>query len=270
MAQSDASRALAEMHATLFDPSSMFSVSAVLAQLDEIEPSTRPDSVERGEVMHLRSFVEGKGGRAEESIRHGEVALRIEALHPFLSLKDRVGLHYSVARQAEQAGDCETAIPQYQAVLPLMEQLGTSLGGRLGTQQSLGYCLHEVKRFAEARHLNEATLAAAAALYGPDDPKLFSARTNLAENEYALGDHAAARRTLEALLADAAKARDDEVVDRVLFVLGVVAFEDGRRPEALAFMQRRLALAEASGETERVAAATRDLDVLRDKLSEAP
>lgn len=89
---------LAAIHAMVLDPAARFSVRAVLGELDGIEPRTAPDSSERGRVMQLRSFVENKGDRPEDSIRHGEEALRIEAMHPFLDLADRVSLHYAVAR----------------------------------------------------------------------------------------------------------------------------------------------------------------------------
>ena len=169
---------------------------AVLAELNGIEPLTGPDSAERGVVLRLRSFVEGKGGRAEDSIRHGEEALRLDAAHPFLQLTDRVSLHYGIARQAEAAGRCEAAIPHYRAVLPLLAENGTSLSGQLGTRQRLAFCLHEVGRFAEALQVNQALLADSRALFPPDDPQTFPARTNLAQNQYSLGDTEAARATL--------------------------------------------------------------------------
>ncbi len=265
-----AAERLAAIRALVFDPAATFSVRAVLAELDGIEPLTAPDSAGRGEVLRLRSFVEGKGGRADDSIRHGEEALRLDAAHPFLSLADKVSLQYGVARQAEAAGRCEAAIPHYRAVLPLLAANGTSLSGQLGTRQRLAFCLHEAGQFAEALQVNQALLADSRALFPPDDPKTFSARTNLAQNQYSLGQTAAARVTLEGLLADATRAQDAETTDTALFQLGVLAFEGGRADEAVGFMDRRLALARASGDATRIGAADRDFQTLHDKLADVP
>ena len=262
-----AAERLAAVHARVFDPNATFSVRAVLSELDDIEAVTTPGSRERGQILRLRSFVEEKGGRREDSIRHGEDALGIEATHPFLSLEDKVSLHYGIARQAEAAGRCAVAIPHYRAALPLMAENGTSPNGQLGTRQRLAFCLHEAGQFAEARRVNEALLADSRALLAPDDPRTFPARTNLAQNEYSLGDTAGARTTLESLLSDAERAQDAETIDTALFQLGVLAFEGGRASEALDFMDRRLALARASRDAARLAAAQRDLQTLHDKLS---
>ena len=102
-AADDTASRLAAIHARVLDPGSMFSVRAVLAELDGIEPLTAPDSAERGRVMQLRAFVENKGERAEDATRHGEEALRIEALHSFLDASDAMSLHYAMARQAEDS-----------------------------------------------------------------------------------------------------------------------------------------------------------------------
>ena len=78
-AADDTASRLAAIHARLLDAGSTFSVRAVLAELDGIEPLTAPNSAERGRVMQLRAFVETKGDRTEDATRHGEEALRIEA-----------------------------------------------------------------------------------------------------------------------------------------------------------------------------------------------
>ncbi len=97
--------------------------------------------------------------------------------------------------------------------------------------------------------------------------RTFTARINLAQNEYALGNAAAALTVLESLLADATEANDADIVDKSLFQLGVLAFEGKRRADALGFMERRLTLAREAGDPARIAAATEDLDVLHNKLS---
>lgn len=258
---------LTAIHTMVLDPTAKFSVRAVLGELDEIEPLTAPNSAERGRVMQLRSFVENKGERMEDSIRHGEEALRIEGLHPFLDLEDKVSLQYAIARQAERIGRCTTAISQYRAVLPLMAKNGVSTSGQLGTQQRLAFCLHEVGQFAEARQINQAILAEATTLFPSDESRTFTARLNLAQNEYALGHAAAAQTVLESLLTDTLKADDAEMTDQALFQLGVLAFEGGRPQEALDLMRRRLSLAQASSDPERIEAAKDALDVLHSKLS---
>ncbi len=172
-AADDTASRLAAIQARVLDPGSTFSLDAVLAELDQIESLTPPDSAERSRVMQLRSFVENKGDRAEDAIRHGRDALRIEALHPFLDPSDTMSLHYAIARQAEATGRCGEAIPHYRAALPLMAQVGASRTGVLGTRQRLAFCLHEARQFAEARQTNEAILAEAAALFPSDDPRTF-------------------------------------------------------------------------------------------------
>ena len=133
---------LLAIHTMVLDPEARFSVRAVLGELDGIEPFTAPDSAERGRVLQLRSFVENKGERMEDSIRHGEEALRIEAANPFLDLGDKESLHYAIARQNEQLGRCQAAIPHYRAALPLMAQNGGSKLAQLGTRQHIAFCLH--------------------------------------------------------------------------------------------------------------------------------
>ena len=260
---------LLSIHTMVLDPEAKFSVRAVLGELDGIEPLTAPDSAERGRVLQLRSFVENKGERMEDSIRHGEEALRIEAANPFLDLGDKESLHYAIARQNERLGRCQAAIPHYRAALPLMAQNGGSKLAQLGTRQHIAFCLHETKQFGEAREINQAILAEAATLLPPDDPKTFTVRLNLAQNEYELGDTAAVRAGLESLLADAQKAGNADMTDQSLFQLGVLAYEGGRRTEALSFMEQRLSLAQASGDPDRIAAAVEALDILHDKLSGA-
>ncbi len=86
------------------------------------------------------------------------------------------------------------------------------------------------------------------------------------QNEYALQDRAAARTTLERLLANAVKAQDAGMTDQALFQLGVLAFEEGHSANASELMKRRLSLARASGDQERITAAADALAVLNRKL----
>lgn len=263
-ANNTAADRLAAIHALVLDPAARFSVRPVLGKLDQVEPLTTPGCPERGRVLQLRSFVEQKGGRAADSIRHGEGALRVEVAHPFLDLAERVSLHYGIARQAEEIGQCRIAAAHYRAVLPLLAERGESQSRQLGTRQRLAYCLHETGQFAEARAINEAILAEAAALFPADGPRTFTARLNLAQNHYALGDRAKA--ALTGLLADAEKPGDGAMTDQALCRLGVLAYEGGDHRAAEDCMARRLALARASGDPERITAAEGALDELHSKL----
>ena len=222
-----------------------------------------PGSRDEGRVDHLRAIVETKVDRGAEAIRHGEAALKTDAAQPFLTPGERLHLAYAVAKAQVDAKDCAGALPHYRQALALMTQAsGIDDDKRLGTQQQIAYCLHEVKDFAAARDLNEKILVAGARLFGEDSPKLMGGLINLAQNQYGLGDHAGARKSLERVLAIATKADDAGKIDESLFQLGVLAFEDGRRDEAETLMARRLSLAKAGGDEARIAAAQADLDEL--------
>jgi tetratricopeptide (TPR) repeat protein len=251
----------------LLDPNSMISISASLAELDTIEPHTAPDSVERGRVDHLRALVEWKAHRLDASIGHYTAALRIDAKTPFLSADERLMANYNAAKQAEHNGECKIALPFYQTAAALMApDPSHSESQRLGIQESIGYCLHELGRFEEARHVNTAVLAGGERLFGLADPKLIPVLINLAQNDYELHQPAAARAGLQRVLAIATQAGDAEHVDSALFQLGVLAFEAGQPDEARRYMTRRLTLARAAGDAARIQRAQDDLDVLEDKL----
>ena len=260
---------LAELQTTLFDPNARFSISATLAELSSLETGAAagPDSSVLGRITFLRAFVEYKAKRPEDSIRDGIAALRIDAKSPFLSDSERMHLLYETASQAENSGDCQTAVPYFQQALVLMKSDPASTQGeRLGTAERIGYCLHELKRYDEARTLNQATLAGGIALYGADSPKLTTVLTNLAQNTYELKDFAAARGYLQQALAIATKAHEPDKVDNYLFQLGVLAFETHDSAEALRLMQSRVPLAEASGQSDLTKKAKDDLAILLGKL----
>jgi tetratricopeptide (TPR) repeat protein len=251
----------------LVDPNSIISISASLAELDTIEPHTATDSVERGRVDHLRALVEWKAQRPDESIGHYAAALQIDAKTPFLSADERILANYNAAKQAEKNGECKTALPFYQSAAALMAQASSySESQRLGVQESIGYCLHELRRFEEARQVNTAVLASGERLFGVADPKLLSVLINLAQNDYELHRPADARAGLQRVLAIATQAGDAEHVNVALFQLGVLAFETGQPDEARRYMTQRLRLAKEAGDSARIHRAQDDLDVLEDKL----
>jgi len=137
---------------------------------------------------------------------------------------------------------------------------------RLGVRERLGYCLHEVGRFAEARTLNEIVLARGAPLFGQDSPKLMVVLTNLAQSCHELKDMGGARSYLDRWLAIAMHAGATEQIEQALFQEGVLAFETGAPDEARAFMQTRVLVATQSGDAERIQTARQDLDILEQKL----
>ena len=253
------------LHDRVMDPQARLRASDTLTELDLID--ARPGSRDAGRIDHLRATIETKVGPAADAIRHGENALAIDATQPFLDPKERLHLEYDVATLQLAVPDCRDAIPHFRNALALMTPgANVTEDQKLGTEQQIAYCLHETKDFAAARAMNEEVIAAGARLHGAHSPLLIGGLVNLAQNQYDLGDHPAARATLERVLEIATTANDADKVDASLLQLGVLAFEDGRKDEAEALMQRRLALAQAIGNADRIAAAQAALDELRRKL----
>lgn len=261
---------LKQIHALVLDRGRVFSISEILGELDGLAPAvdaSPSESVARGELAYVRSVVLARAGGAEQALGPGLEAVRIDGTTPFLTDRERSRHLYAIARQAEGLRRYDLAIDSYRKALPMLDaDPEIDDDQRLGTRERLAFCLHEAKRYAEARAVNDEVLARGEALFGPESAKLITVITNLSQNAYELGDHAAARRLLERRLALATRHDDEEHVDGSLFQLGVLAFEQGRPQEAEAFMVKRLALAEASGDAERITAARRDLAILHQKL----
>ena len=253
------------LHDRVMDPKAKLSASDTLTQLDEIDVKT--GSRDAGRVDLIRALIESKVGPPEDAIRHGENALAIDATQPFMETKERLHLEYDVATLQIAKQDCGDAIAHYRKALLLMTpDNGVTQDQRLGTQQQIAYCLHETKDYAAAKAMNLEVLADGAKLHGADSPLLIGGLVNLAQNQYELGDHPGARASLEQVLKIATAAGDSGKQEVSLFQLGVLAFEDGRKDEAESLLQRRLDLAKASGDADRLAAAQADLDELHRKL----
>ena len=108
---------------------------------------------------------------------------------PFLTPGERLRFIYNRAVQAQAIGEWQTAIAAFGKVMPLVDAAADlTEEQRLGTRQSLGYCLHEAGRYAEARAINEKVLAGGERLFGPEDELLLTVLTNLAQNTYKLND----------------------------------------------------------------------------------
>ncbi len=213
-------------------------------------------------------MIDQKAARPGPSIKVSVEALRIDDVHPFLSPHERLMTNYRVASQAKDEGDCRTAASYYERTLPLaVADAALTDSQRLSLRGDLGYCLHEVGRYADARAVNRALLDDAARVFGPGDRRLLPVLVNLAQNDYDLHEPEAARADLDRMLALATALHDAGHVDTALFQLGVLAYEGGRADEARRLMGHRLALAEASGDADRIHAARRDLDELERKLA---
>jgi tetratricopeptide (TPR) repeat protein len=255
---------LKELHRMIMDPSKTFSASATLKELDELEASLSPMPVEaRGELNYIRGFVLYRVGRAEEALGPSSEALRIDASHPFLPASERSHFLYSLANQAEEVGAWDIAIDAYTQVIPLFDaDPGLSEDQRLGTRESLAFCLHEAEQYAKAFSINASVLASGERLFGPDSDKLLVVITNLAQNAHKLRELDKAKAFLERRLDIALKHDVTHHVDEALFQLGVLAYEQGQLDEAEAFMQRRLALALGSDDPSRIEEAEEALQML--------
>lgn len=259
---------LKEIHRTVMDPNQVFSIRAVLTELDQIEKTVSSDDSEaRGELNFLRGFVLYRAGRPAEALLPSLEALEINAVKPFLPDQERIRLIYDIAYQAEEVGAWSVAIDHYRKAVPLFDASSDySEDQRLGIRERLAFCLHEAGRHSEALALNKQVLAGGEKLLGPESEQLFTVLTNLAQNAHALGDLSEARGSLERLLALATKHDDEDRIGEALFQLGVLSSEQGRFKEAEAFMKRRLALAEANGDSDRIADAKEDLEILHTKM----
>src|SRR5262249_19331416 len=117
-----------------------------------------------------------------------------------------------------------------------------------GVRQSLGRCLHEIGAYDEALEVNRSIAADAEATLGAEDARLTGVLNNLAQNEYMLGNPAAAEAYLQPRLQLSRDARKLAIELDTLFQLGVLAFEQGRIDEARRVMAERLDIAHARGD----------------------
>lgn len=229
-------------------------------------------------LRYLRQAEADGHGLAQESIEellaaHPQLNAPSEACDASAMRTDDVsadedsGADYALARQAEAAGQWQTAIDHYQRMIPRIDaDPAMSEDQRCGVRERLAFCLHEAECYAEARTINEEILARGETLFGPESDKLLVVIANLSQNAYCLGDLATARTLLERHLSLASRHRDTSCVDASLFQLGVLSFEQGQAQEAKRFMKHRLSLAEESADPERIADAEADLRILYEKL----
>ena len=264
IAQETSSARVAALIAYLQNPDSRFTVRSALAGIADAEKDTGPDSLDRGRLERLRSIIARKGDKRDESIKAGLEALRIDAASPFLSSVERAWLHGSIASQAE--ADCALAMPHLeQAIATIKSEPVVNHDEVLGLQAHLAACLRQAGHPDEARKLNQSVLAVGTMLYGPESLKLAGVLASLVQDSYVLHDLNAMRGYLDRLLAIGLKSGDANAIDTALFQLGVLDFEMGHAGDARAHMQRRLDLATASGDADRIKRAKGDLDVLIEK-----
>jgi tetratricopeptide (TPR) repeat protein len=261
---------LQQIHRMVMDPAQRFSISATLGELGTLEARIAnggPDSTARGELNFLRGFILYRAKRPRESLGPYQEAGRIDAVNPFLTVAERMRLHYNIATQAEGLREWAIAISHFEQAIPLIDaDPSVTRDARLGTRERLAYCLQEAGRHADAKKLNLEVLTGAEGLFGADSEKLLTVLNNLAQNTYELKEFAAARGYLERRLTIATKHAIADKIGDGLFQLGVLSFEQGNLKEAESFMQRRLAIAKASGDRERIRRAQEDLDELYAKM----
>ena len=261
---------IAAMQDKLLDPGSRIELDGALGELTALEGETAPGSAERGRVEYLRGFLFWKAEQFAPAIEHDQAALAIDAAHPFLTAAERLHLDDTLGRMAEEEGKLDVAIEAYRRTIALVSaDPAVTAEQTLGLQMELAYCLHEAGRYAEARALNEATLAAQVKRSGAESAALLPVLNNLAQNEYELKDDAAAEATLQRMLAIATAAGDGEHADSALMQLGALSFETGHGEQARAFLLRRVKLAEGGRDPRRVARARADLAALEDRMKEA-
>jgi tetratricopeptide (TPR) repeat protein len=248
----------APVHATVLDPGGAFSYSETYPKLEAIERLARrigADSPERARVLDLMSLVRFKHGDYSEALQLGDACLALKSASA-IAPADHILLIHRVATSAENMERYDVAASRYRTVLDFDASAKGSLltdAQRLGVRENIGFVLHEDKQYAQAVASNRATLAEAERIFGPADGRLTTVLTNLAQNEYELGQFAQAEATLQRSLGIARAAGKDEVAEEMLFQLGVLAFERGDTEGARSRMKERLQAATDAHDEERIA-----------------
>lgn len=258
--KSEFEQRFAPVHTTVLDPGGAFSYSETYPKLEAIEQLARrigADSPERARVLDLMSLVRFKHGDYAEALQLGDTCLALKSATA-IAPADRILLIHRVAKSAENMERYDVAVSRYRTVLDFDASAKGSLltdAQRLGVRENIGFVLHENKEYAQALASNRSTLADAERIFGPNDGRLTTILTNLAQNTYELGQFAEAQATLQRSLDIARAAGKDEVADEMLFQLGVLAFERGDIEGARSRMKERLQAAADAHDDERIAQA---------------
>jgi hypothetical protein len=177
-----------------------------------------------------------------------------EAARRSLEIQERIGvldrenlmwLHWRAAIGAELAGEPDRAAGQVAAFRRhAIESTGLDLDKQLGMLEEYGYALHEYECYQAARDINLVLLTESEAAFGPRSLKLHGVLNNLGQNEYMLGDHAAARSWLMRRLELVREHGDHEKTADTIHQVGVLSFEEGDGPSALRLLREAADLAD--------------------------
>ena len=140
------------------------------------------------------SLVRFKHGDYAEALQLGDACLALESASA-IAPADHILLIHRVATSAENMERYDVALSRYRTVLDFDASAKGSLltdAQRLGVRENIGFVLHEDKQYAQAVASNRATLTEAERIFGPGDGRLTTILTNLAQNEYELGQFAEA------------------------------------------------------------------------------
>jgi tetratricopeptide (TPR) repeat protein len=268
----DAFRArIAPVRALLTDPDATFGASRMyeeLVALDRLAASIGESSAERIEVLDLLSLLQSKRAAYEDVVSYGKRALALDRDRRTLAAHPRALLHHRIAVAATETGDHDSAIAHYRECAAIAaKDPAFDAAQRLGLRQSIAHVLHEAGYYEAAADENRVLLAAAEHEFGADDARLTGVLNNLAQNLYQLGRPAEATPLLERRLALADASGKHEVALDTLFQLGVLEYEAGRIDAARRRMTERTARARAVGDDAALRAAQDDLAELESRIA---
>ena len=256
-------RRFAEQHGIIYAEGTTFSGSQVFAALQEIETLARQigeNSLERARAFALMSELQRRRQEWEDAAALGKQSLAIQEVSGDLPGRDLFDLHHGIAVAAEQMGDLDAAATHYRTAARLMAaQQRLTESQRLGVRQSLGYALHKSGAYEEARSVNLSLLEDAERVFGTKDPRLTGVLSNLAQNEYELGNLAVAENYLQRRLGLARDSKKFAIELDTLFQLSVLAFERSNENEARRLMSERLDIARSRGDSFDVKAAGKSI-----------
>jgi len=234
-------KAYAPIDALVYTEGTSYSASKTLEKLWRLYGLARASgecSPELSQLLTTIAVIEFKRSYPVEATVFAESALSINDLSTPDAADDAIDLHYLVA---EAADDPAVGIQHMEAALaaaPLDPKL--ELLERFGLRQRLGYWLHEAKRTSEARDNNLRLLSDLEREYGKEDANLLGVLENLAQNNYELKQFDSSEAYLKRCMALAVKHQRLEVESRMLFQLGVLAYERGSLEEARSYMKARV------------------------------
>lgn len=232
----------------ILDPEETFSGSEMVSDLHQalaMAEKVQPGGPCSADVLAMLSLVEYKRSRPAEMGEAARRSLEIQERVGVLDPENLMWLHLRAAVGAELAGERDRAAGHVAALRKhAAESSGLDLDKQLGMLEEYGYTLHECECFRAARDINLVLLTEAEAAFGPRSLKLHGVLNNLAQNEYMLGDYAAARPWLLRRLELAREHGDHEKTADTIQQLGVLAIEEGDGPAGLRLLREAADVAE--------------------------